>query len=265
MNKLYITGDIHGNPEERLSYKKHPSLRQMNSSDIFVFLGDFAIPFGINAPYYDTKFRKQDIYNLQTIDTKIPGDSIVICGNHEDYDFIETLPIVEKYNGLVRQMVFDNISYKIYFVDMPQVLTINGLRCLCIPGADSHDIDVLLDPQDEDFKEQCKFHRRNKDWFRIKGWTWWPQEKTDLIAAQELVNYCDMSQVDLVLTHDCPALFNERGILDGPKVKSTDGEKFIESVRQMMNPDCTLFHGHMHINYDYDNCICLYKDIMEVK
>lgn len=264
MNHLYMTGDIHADTA-RFTYKKHPTLRDWDKTDILVCLGDFGLPFGTQAPYYNTQFRKQDIYNLKQLDSHVPCDTIVICGNHEDYDFIETLPRVQRYGGTVRQLIFDNTVYDIYFVDTPQILTLQDMQCLCIPGADSHDIDLLLDPQEEGFTGFCKLYRKQKKWFRIKHWSWWEQEAIDIDSARAVLDSCDMNIIDLVLTHDCPAIFNEKGLLGGPRLRSTKGELFLEEVRQMMNPDCVMLHGHMHVDYDYENCSCLYEDILQIK
>ena len=258
MGKLFVTGDVHGDVIDRFTFRKNAFLRELDENDIMVVLGDFGIPFGVkgnwslDADKYDARWLSQHKWT-----------TVAIAGNHDDRDAIAEMPLVEKFGGKVRQLAFCGETYdNIYYVDTPQILVLNGKKCLCIPGAESHDIDILLDPEDDGFERKCREFQKKYIHFRVKHWSWWEDEAINVKAANKLVEQHIDEKFDLILTHDAPALINKYlGFED------TEGESFLDSVRRVVEFD-EWFHGHYHLNFysyrDDPRITCLYRSILEV-
>lgn len=253
MGRLLFTGDIHGNPIERFSFKRHPELRTLKRDDIMVVLGDGGLPFGIEAKWYDKNEKAKDRYNIRWLAEK-PWRTILIAGNHDDRCAIKQMPIVDAFGGQMRQMEFDGVVYtNIFYVDRPGIYKINGRNCLIIPGAESRDIWNLLDPDDPDFADQEKAMKKNHKWFRVKYWTWWEDEAVDVEYCKLLrkLHHWDEQHFDYILTHDSPALFCELfSSGHGYRLAPTEGELYLDELRKELNFDCFL-HGHQHINRTY--------------
>ena len=282
MNKLFITGDIHGEAVQRFSYKNAPELKNLDSSDVVFILGDCGIPFGINHPGYVINGQKKDLYELNYL-LKRPEQYIFLAGNHDDRDAIEKMPRICKYGGVVRQMMVDDEIYEnIVYIDTPQVLTICGQLCLCIPGAKSHDIDFIVDPEEPGWKLKRKHLRTSGAFFRTKHWDWWENEDVDIDMTYGLLTNNDNvnKHYDFIFTHDCPSIFVDQGEC---RYDPTDGENFLDSLRRVLNYDVWC-HGHMHVDMQYPkgsiynpitqkeysgitdkNMFCLYRTIAEAK
>lgn len=261
---LYITGDIHGKPQQRFSFKKNAGLRDLTNKDTMIVLGDFGLPFGINAPWD----LKSDIHNIEWLNNR-KWTTLAIAGNHDDRDAIEQMPIVKKWGGLVRQMTVNGISFQnIFYVDSPQVLTIQGKKCLIIPGAESHDIDDgILDPEEPEFRRRLKIMRDSDKMYRIKHWTWWENEAVDIKTAKILLAQYKGEHFDLILTHDAPALMNQWYGRSGFREISTEGQLFLEELRKTLDFD-SWFHGHFHMNEQYpfdERIMCLFNMIIKAE
>lgn len=278
--RLLFTGDIHGDPIERFSFKRHPELLTLKHEDVMVVLGDGGLPFGVEAKWYDPA---RDRYNIRWLAEK-PWQTVIIAGNHDDRCVISKMPIVDAFGGQMRQMMFDGIVYpNIFYVDCPGVYSINGRNCLIIPGAESRDIWNLLDPDNPDFEVQQRMLNKNRQWYRIKNWTWWEDEaiNVDLCKIVRKDQEWDNQHFDYILTHDSPALFCElfasgHGYREAP----TEGELYLDELRKELDFDCFL-HGHQHINRAYpapetetffnkeiyypgdDRIMCLYEWVIE--
>lgn len=242
--RFLIKGDIHGEAVESFSYKKHPELKKLDNTDVILIVGDCGIPFGINHPAYETKWKKKDLYELNYLNSR-PEQYIFLRGNHDDCDAIKQMPIVSKYGGFVRQMFFDGKTFdNIVYIDTPQVLDICGMTCLCIPGAKSHD----------------RQYRKNHV-------SWWEDEDIDCAKLYNLLttNGNSSKDYDYIFSHDCPSIF-----VDGDPycMAATEGEKMLDTIRRTMSFK-QWYHGHMHIDYDYPKCLderihCIYRNIVEL-
>ena len=90
---VYFTGDTHGDIS-RFSYKKFPESRDFTSEDVMIICGDA----GYVWEYPDFKDAKRDKYALKWLSTK-PYTFLCVCGNHENFNVIEEMPIIDKWNG----------------------------------------------------------------------------------------------------------------------------------------------------------------------
>lgn len=263
-----VERDKHGEFSNTLSYARHPELRQLGPQDVMLILGDCGLPFGVNAPWYKSKCYKHDKYEIEWC-AKKPFTWIFLCGNHDDRDAIVDMPIVEKWGGKVRQMKFDNKIYdNIFYIDTPQIANINDYRCLFIPGAASRDIDVILEPDEDNLKHRIKALNDKNVLYRINHWTWWEDEDVDITATHELMNTDNNfnKHYDFVFTHESPALWELNGYGGGPRFCPTEGQTFLESLRKHLDFD-VWFHGHQHMDFQYpedERITCIYHNIFEL-
>lgn len=260
---IYITGDIHGNPVERFSYKHWPESRQNTEKDIVIICGDIGLPFGNYNP-------EQDYYNLNWLGQR-KETFLLLCGNHDDRNAIRNMPRTSKFGANnLRQVSFQGTAWdNLFYIDEPTILNIPTLgRCLFIPGAESHDIqDGILDPDDPEFAyKKYKLIMQNKCMFRIKNQNWWPDEVIDIDATSALLD-SNNEPFAGVFTHECPGgeipvvvanLFHE---------EQNEGQQFLESLRQTLDFEFW-FHGHMHYYFhepDWDSRIVgIYHDIIQL-
>ena len=258
---IFCTGDVHGKAVERFSFRQHPELRQLQLNDIMFQLGDFGQPFGPNT-YKEAK------YTFRFLDNK-PWITIIIGGNHDDYDYWESCPQVKLFDGIARQAQFNGELYSVFFVDHITIFNIENNHILCIPKAQSHDIWNLLDPARPNFKTEKRHLRKAHLWFRVKHESWWPQELMDIEENMNFMEQHEHEHFDLVLSHDAPSLitqwFKRPG--DIARMKPTEGERYLEVLRKTLNFDSWI-HGHFHFDsvwdkgYD-DRLCCLYKEIIQ--
>lgn len=268
--KIYITGDVHGNPIERFSFSKHPQLRELNYNDIVFILGDFGLPFGIKDPAREKNWKQEELYYLNWLNEK-PWITIALAGNHDDRCAIAAMPQVELFDGIARQMkVEDKLYNHIYYIDQSTALEIDDTKILCIPGARSHDIsDGILDPGDPRISEW----RHSGKMFRIRDYNWWEDEPIDIVATDELLWTLGENYVpDYIFTHEAPMDYlaakdpmiqlsvQMDGINNEEKYLSKLAEKYLNT------DDIYWFHGHHHLDRGWtENCWCLYHSILEIE
>ena len=254
---LYVKGDIHGNIWELANACE---LAHLTREDYLVVVGDCGIPFGVNAPHFDVSNFRGQVQELGYLNYNV----VFVAGNHDDYDFIEQLPKVTKFNNdNVRQMAaFGKVIDNVWYINEPGVYDIAGKHCLIVPGADSHDIwNGVLDPEDPDFEETLDNYIKHKGFFRVKHWSWWPQEAIKIDYIKEYMPQWIEDHFDLVLTHDCPTEFMDWNFNRYP---TTDGEKALQWIYNMV-PFDMWFHGHMHQDRWYkENIACIYWNYVNV-
>lgn len=143
-----------------------------------IIVGDVGLNFWLN---------KSDINNKKKTNAK--GFNIwCIRGNHEQRpSFISTIQWAydERVDGIVGvEPEFPNIHY---FKDEVSEYTINGYKCLIIPGAFS---------VDGEYRRQRALSN---------GWCgWFPDEQLSPQEMKEGIELCSGKTYDFVLSHTCP-------------------------------------------------------------
>ena len=181
---IYITGDCHGNFERFSTKKLKQANLKLTQDDIVIVAGDMGIIWGERdtagiGPYL-TKLSANDLWWIRWMEEK-PFQVLFVDGNHENFDLLNSFPIVEKYGAPVNQ-----IGKNIFRLRRGQVYTIHEKRFFTMGGATSID----------------RFMRRE----RI---SWWPEEiptYKEWETAFHTLNKCDWS-VDYVITHTAPLAF----------------------------------------------------------
>lgn len=248
---LYVTGDTHGDNVGRFSFKRHPGMKKWVKDDVVVVCGDTALMW----PGYE----KETVYTLEQLKCK-PFTIVFILGNHDNYDWAETLPQVNVFGGTMRQIVVDDVVYENRFiVDSWTVADLSGYHCLLCGHANSHDIQHLYQPDD---KEGIAAAEKRREWFRVAHKTWWPQETLDIDAIEPFIQEHENERFDAVLTHDCPGMFlsfaaHANG---GPRFAPTEQEEYFDSLRRRLDYGIWV-HGHMHLDwFCYKDYEAFYRD-----
>lgn len=118
---VYITGDLHGEISiNRLSFRRFPKGRHLSRSDFLAIAGDFGL-------IWDGS--RSDNFWLDWLDAK-PWTTLFIDGNHENFDLLESYPIVCWNGGKARK-----IRSNIYHLMRGQVYTLCGHKFFTFGGA----------------------------------------------------------------------------------------------------------------------------------
>ena len=216
---IFITGDTHGD----VDYKKLLALKEKNLSydDYLIICGDAAICWS-----YSSLKSFLALYN------DIGCTILFVDGNHENFDMLEEMPLVEYKGALMHQ-----IDKHIFHILRGEIMTLDGITFLCVGGACS--IDKV---------------------YRTPHLSWWPQEEINnhdvdnAIANLEKAN----NGVDYVITHCCDtstvikAFGFRRDIC-------TDQLMFIDKLVDYKH----WFFGHYHFDRKIsEKKTCLYQEIV---
>lgn len=211
-DKAGFAGDWHGNTRWAVSCLNAFADNMMN---IVYQVGDFGVWGGLEG----TEYRKAIQETLHVLRQTL----VVIPGNHENYDLIESWPINEF------GFIVEPENYLIWYAPRGHVWLHNDTRFAALGGAFSIDVGM-----------------------RKAGKSWWPQEEikyADVLALQANMDANDWWAVDVLLTHDIPA-----GCSVGQKRFQLPVDLENESYRQRMilregvdiaKPQ-TIVHGHWH-------------------
>lgn len=166
--RILIMGDTHGKVDlNKLSPERVKEL-DLTSDDVIIHCGDIGVPWNV-----------EDLEPLNYW-RSLPCEVVINLGNHENFDWIQKQPIIEKFGGKGYQM-----GENMFAPLIGEILEIEGKTFWFYPGG--YSIDYL---------------------FRKKGKTIYPQElplaTESETAIQNLVNH---GKVDVIITHDGPRSF----------------------------------------------------------
>ncbi len=230
MNKILITGDIHGKFNTiRELYSLYKDV-YVNDNDTIILLGDFGANFFFN--YQDYKFKKKlGTYNF---------NYFAIRGNHEQRPSIcmaenpSEWHTEEFWGG--RVYVENQFPYIKYAYDCPEVYYIPAeksepIKTLVLPGAYSVD----------------KYYRL------ANNWSWFEYEQCN---EQERLLGSELAKTqswDLILSHTCPIFFEPTDSykikLDQSMVDKTT-ERWLGQIEYNTKYNLWCW-GHYHINRIY--------------
>lgn len=279
MRDIYVTGDTHGDNVRRFSYKIHPDLRRLDTTDVVVICGDTGLGW--------TGTGREWKYQLDYLESK-RANFVLVRGNHDNYDawirgsVVATGNESVKYNiGTLRNPVYgDKIYKRVFLVPDAAIVDLCGFESLIISGAQSHDAWNLVYPYE---KSRIKHFRKNRMFYRVVGRSWWPEENINTLYADSLLKSYGLHNFqvhraknayytkrfgtfDYIFTHDCPsAMLDWFTPVEVGRLKPTVNELYLQNLCRNLSYDMW-FHGHMHINRKYPDCdvVCLYQDIMKI-
>ena len=255
---IYLTGDIHGDPIERFSYKRHSEMRELTKNDYMFILGDCGVPwYNPEIKFYDYWTRpgaeRVEHYLLSWLNDK-PWTTIFIRGNHDNIDLIEEMPWTKFAHADVRQMSYQNVVYdKIYYVDTPQYMYLEGQKILIVPGAESHDADYIFEYDDPSTKGYIKHLQKQEQkdgiisYYRINHVSWWEREGVDEDKLKALLPHLP-HEIDYIFTHaPCGELRKYWKFPDRPaREYPTPSEQILADLIFPSFKYKLWVHGHFH-------------------
>ena len=225
---VYITGDIHGNPD-RIIYMAQ--CHNMTEEDTIVILGD------VGANYY---LNKRDDKMKQALSQYVKASILCIHGNHEERPANIAGYKLKVWNeGLV---YFQEEYPNLLFAVDGSVFSLNGKKCLVLGGAYSVD----------------KYYRL------ASGYAWFeseqPTEAIKTIVADQLSTIDH--QVDVVFSHTCPFKYEPIEMfisgIDQSKV-DTSTERWLDEIEDKLDYSAW-FCGHWHTNKRIDKMHFLFDE-----
>lgn len=243
MNKIIVTGDIHGNPFQRLNLENFPEGKTFTKEDYVIILGDFGLVWDDSAMEHSC---------LDWLENK-PWTTLFIDGNHENYDLLNKFPIEEWGGGRVQK-----IRSSVIHLLRGEVYDIGGYKFLAMGGARSHDIqDGVLEVGDPRIKI---WKKDNFKLFRINHISWWEEEiPNEEERKNALKNLAENDyKVDYILTHEAPS--SDVVLMDHLLYHPDEYSKWLEmEIRQKVKYK-KWFFGHYHLNFDVNEKeTCLFE------
>ena len=243
MNKIIVTGDIHGNPFQRLNVENFPEGKTFTKEDYVIILGDFGLVWDNSA---------MELACLDWLENK-PWTTLFIDGNHENYDLLNKFPIEEWGGGRVQK-----IRSSVIHLLRGEVYDIGGYKFLAMGGARSHDIqDGVLEVGDPRIKI---WKKDDFKLFRINHISWWEEEiPNEEERKNALKNLAENDyKVDYILTHEAPS--SDVVLMDHLLYHPDEYSKWLEmEIRQKVKYK-KWFFGHYHLNLDVNEKeTCLFE------
>ena len=243
MNKIIVTGDIHGNPFQRLNLENFPEGKTFTKEDYVIILGDFGLVWDDSAMEHSC---------LDWLENK-SWTTLFIDGNHENYDLLNKFPIEEWGGGRVQK-----IRSSVIHLLRGEVYDIGGYKFLAMGGARSHDIqDGVLEVGDPRIKI---WKKDDFKLFRINHISWWEEEiPNEEERKNALKNLAENDyKVDYILTHEAPS--SDVVLMDHLLYHPDEYSKWLEmEIRQKVKYK-KWFFGHYHLNLDVNEKeTCLFE------
>ncbi len=237
--KIYVTGDVHGDVLQRLSGRNFPVGNKLSREDLVIIAGDFGV-------IWESQCSKKEKYILNWLNDR-PFTTLVVGGNHENWDRLRDLPKIEKF-GVTLQEIRPNV----FFVPNGTLFDFGGKKIFCMGGAMSTDRGGL-DPN--------KFYpEEGNGWWRDEIPTY---EEMDFGTKNlEDVGY----EVDTIISHTMPIKnvmmftmamgYHE----DRTKDPTANYLSFIAEHTKFNQWFC----GHFHQNEQYGDITVLYDAIVSI-
>lgn len=225
---IYLTGDTHIPIDIRkLNTKNFPEQKTLTDKDYLIVLGDFGLLW-----HEDREYR----YWKNWLDTR-NFTTLWIDGNHENHDWIDSLPVTEWNGGKVHK-----VTDKIIHLMRGQIFTIDKMKFFTFGGANSID----------------KF-------MRIRGKTWWEREVASSSEMDEGFRNLDKRHwcVDYILTHTCP-----KWIIPSMFPKTHTDVDPTENYLDYISKQAYYKHwffGHWHETKTWCNFTCLYNEVIRLE
>lgn len=223
-----ITGDIHGGIDiKKLSSKNFPFGNKLNRNDYLFIAGDCGLWFD---------FSDDEAYWQIWLNNK-NWTTLVIDGNHENFDFMESFPKKE-WNGGIVTVLAENIIW----LRRGEVYNINGYKYFVFGGAFSIDKDK-----------------------RLPGKSWWPQEIPSRMEYENAKINLDKYdwKVDYVISHTCPRHEIESFGNFSFDRKEDETTWMLQEIKDKLDFKKWYF-GHLHVDKEIGRFRALYNDIIQI-
>ena len=170
---IYVIGDIHG--DYKIIDARFGELQNSSSKhDVLFVAGDAGF---INS-YENEESKSFRIKHLNSL----PFIIIVVLGNHENYDIIESLETTTIFNG----ECYKEEGVDVYYAKNGQIFDIDGTKIFTFNGG------LSVDKQ-----QRLEYEKQYNRKF------WWPQEIKEEDFQKAFTTYFT-NRIDYVITHDVP-------------------------------------------------------------
>lgn len=247
---IWVTGDIHGNPQ-RLGVDSFYEQKFFENPDetFLIILGDFGLVWNYEV---ENKYEK---WWLDWLAAK-PFYTLFISGNHENFDRLDKMTVSE-WNGGKVHFIRPNVIHLM----RGQVFNIDGKSIFTFGGASSHDIrDGILEYDDPRIKE---WHSLGKQ-FRVNHFSWWEREIASMEEMDEGVKNLDNigNSVDFIMTHCINT--STAALMSNGVYKPDAMTEYLEWIYGNIKWKKWLF-GHYHDNKAIsNNQLLLYDQIIQI-
>ncbi|WP_281790951.1 metallophosphoesterase family protein [Faecalibaculum rodentium] len=231
---IYITGDIHREQDiHKINPREFEAGNHLTPDDYVIICGDFGcIWYGGSG----------DRFWLNWLES-LPWNTLFIDGNHENFDVLNTYPIVDYKGGKARQ-----IRSNIFHLLRGEVYDIGGRSFFTFGGAFSHDVQ-----------------------YRTEHLNWWQDElptKEECENGYRNLNACNW-KVDYVLTHDVyeshPMAGKYEKSMDHYDASRQDIQKYLDDIVDRLDYR-TWFTGHYHGDWIHTKnnrpCVTLFERVV---
>ena len=225
---VYITGDIHGNPEFIIYRAQQLGLTE---DDVLVLLGD------VGANYY---LNRKDTLVKEALSKYIKATILCIHGNHEARpSSIQSYHLETWSGGLVwKEDAYPNLL----FACDGEVFDLGGVSCLVLGGAYSVD----------------KYYRLES------GYAWFadeqPSDEIKDVVAEQLKSL--NNKVDVVFSHTCPFKYEPiEMFISGIDQSTVDDstEHWLDAIEDKLDYKAW-YCGHWHTDKHIDKMHFLFID-----
>lgn len=240
---VYITGDIHGQLSRFLELRRFCKMHNLTDKDWIICLGDV----GLN--YYGD----QNDVVVKSIAADIPANLFCIHGNHEFRPSKKCGYHTRKINGNITGRVWWDAKYP------NQFFAIDGEVYKII--TDHEEFNVLV----------CGGAYSVDKYYRLEhGLSWFPDEQPDEKIKKKVAQQVNNNDIDVVLSHTCPARYVPKELFLGGIDQSTvdtSTEDFLDDILDIL--ECTpvgkplWYFGHFHGNKYTDDYVMLFDNIIK--
>ena len=209
---VYLIGDIHGDITQIMKENLHNNGIKISRNDVLIVLGDFGIMFK------DTEQQRLALDYIGQLNYYVA----FIDGNHENFDYLKSLPIVTKWGNKVHKL-----NNRCFHLLRGNIYKIEGHKYLCFGGATS--IDRA---------------------YRTLGESYWLEEEPSFVDINTLgksIKDNSIEHIDFILTHTCSNLVlhkmkSIKPIDDGCKTRLV-----LDKVYDLLKDiNHVWFYGHFH-------------------
>lgn len=226
---VWLTGDIHGSHSiNKLSTSNFPISTMMCKDDIVIILGDFGL-------LWKSQPDKEEKYWTKWLTDK-PWTTIVVPGNHENWDRIHSLEKVDKFGGKMGKY-----NDSIFFMERGEIYDIDGNIIFNMGGAHSIDRDD-----------------------RILGISWWNEELPTVMDFEHGFRKLEEfgNEVDYILGHTCSNYAIDKMFKPRWKINDIVSNYFDVVVDKVSFKK--FYFGHWHKDIDDGEYRALYHNIIKL-
>lgn len=225
---IYVTGDTHGKLDiDKISKLLFPLGEKLTKSDYLIITGD------VGLFYLDSEYIKD--YENKKYTT------LMVEGNHENYDLIKQLPEVDMFGDKVKK-----VNNSFYILQRGHIYTIDNKTFFTFGGARSID-----------------------RYRRIEGLDWFPEEEASYAEIDlALTNLSKIdNKVDYIISHDCSSsALDDMAFVFKYKADYSSQNKFFEEIKNTVDFKMWYF-GHYHKDFIIKGGKerCLFNEIIELE